>query len=116
MKSDVFKIKMTNYLNGLVNGWFDGVSMPDIFLNGLLKTAIKANINKYDDILAMFTDENGDILISDLIDNLGDRLVGDGIQIDLKAVFPQYKAFLPNKVLLFSKSDLEALKRDFRDI
>lgn len=116
MKKDIFKQKMTNYLNSLVNQWFDTTSMADILLNGALKTSIKANINKYDPLLEMFTDENGDILINDLIDNVGDRLIGNGIEIDLKAVFPQFKALLPNKVLLYSRRDLDELKGYFSDI
>lgn len=116
MKKDIFKTKMTNYLHKLVNQWFDTTSTVDIMANGLAKTIIKANINKYDALLDLFTDENGDILVNDLIDNLGDTLIGDGIQIDLRAIFPQFKAILPPKVLLYSKQDLNELKGYFSHI
>lgn len=116
MTKEVFKTKMTNYLHRLVNQWFDTTSTVDIMANGLAKTIIKANMNKYDVLLEMFTDENGDILINDLIDNLGDRLIGDGIQIDLRAIFPQFKAILPPKVLLYSRKDLDELKAYFSNI
>lgn len=107
---------MTNYLYSLVNQWFDTTSYSDIVINGALKTSIKANMNKYDVLLEMFTDENGDILINDLIDNIGDRLIGDGLHIDLKALFPQFKALLPPKILLYSRKDLNDLKGYFSDI
>lgn len=116
MKKEIFKQKMTNYLHKLVNQWFDTTSTVDIMANGFAKTMIKANINKYDTLLDLFSDENGDILVNDLIDNLGDRLIGDGIQIDLRAIFPQFKAILPPKVLLYSRKDLDDLRGYFGDI
>lgn len=116
MKKDIFKQKMTNYLHKLVNQWFDTSNPIDIMANGFCKTIIKANINKYDALLDLFTNENGDILISDLIDNLGDTLIGDGIQIDLRAIFPQFKGILPPKVLLYSRRDLDDLRAYFGDI
>lgn len=116
MTKDVFKQKMTNYLYKLVNQWFDTSSPRDVMVNGLAKTIIKANINKYDGIIDLFSDENGQILVNDLIDNLGERLIGDGLHIDLTTIFPQFKAILPPKVLLYSKQDLSELKRYFGDI
>jgi hypothetical protein len=52
------------------------------------------------------------ILINELIENIGDTFIGEGIQIDLT----QYSSFLPPKVLLFSKSDWNNLINEIKKI
>lgn len=93
---------ITNHLNKQINEWFDTNSLQDNLARSFAKTMVKANQNKFDNIIDMLTDENGDVLVDDLLDNFEFQ----DISIDLT----QYSSLLPRKILIFSKSDFEQLK------
>lgn len=99
-KSELKKI-VSNHLNKMMDGWF---SDNELF-KALGKTIIQANVNKFDGLIDLLTDENGNVLVDDLIKNLGDTVIGDGIKIDLT----KYSSLLPRRILIFSKSDLNEL-------
>lgn len=103
MNATEFKNSVLNGLNGLVDEWFDSTSIEDTLFNGICRTVINANKNKYDNIISMFSDENGDVMIDDLIENIVNRLP-EKIEIDLK----QYinLPFVPNKILLLTRQDI----------
>jgi hypothetical protein len=77
----------------MMSEWFADKS----FLKGLGIALVDANVNKYDSILDMFADENGEIDVEGIIKNMDDR-----IEIDLQSLSP----ILPNRILLITKSDL----------
>ena len=102
MKKGELKIKVSNYFNKQIDEWFDTNSLQDNLARSFAKTMIKANQNKFDNIIDMLTDENGDVLVDDLLNNFEFK----DITIDLT----RYSNLLPRKILIFSRSDFEELK------
>lgn len=102
MKQIELKNIIVQFLNEMIDQWFD----DNMLLNGIAKTIVKANMNKYDNIIDMVTDNNGNVLINELLDNIGDSFIGDGIRIDLR----QYNNLFPNRILLFDKNDFQHFK------
>ena len=93
MKKEELKPKLQAFLRQMMSEWFADKS----FLKGLGIALVDANVNKYDSILDMFADENGEIDVEGIIKNMDDR-----IEIDLQSLSP----ILPNRILLITKSDL----------
>lgn len=102
MKKGELKMIITNHLNKQIDGWFDTNTLQDNIARSFAKTMVKANQNKFDNIIDMLTDENGDVLVDDLLNNFEFQ----DFTIDLT----QYSSLLPRKILIFSKSDFEELK------
>lgn len=98
MQINDFKQVITKHFNRLINEWFSDIPL----FKALALTVIKANINKYDNLLQLLTDENGDILIDELLNNLNIR---NGYEIDLTTISP----LLPARVIIISKSDIDAI-------
>lgn len=103
MKKEELKDNLHKGLYGLVDEWFDGSNLPDTLFNGMAKTVISSNINKFDGYMELITNENGDIMTDDLINNVVNQLP-EKIEIDLK----QYinLPFVPNKILILTKNDI----------
>ena len=106
MKKGELKIKVLNYFNRQIDMWFDSNSLQDNIARTFAKTIVKANQNKFDNIIDMLTDENGEVLVDELLDNFEFQ----DISIDLT----QYSSLLPRKILIFSRSDFEALKNELK--
>lgn len=100
MKKDEVKKVVSDYLIKLMREWFPDKALVRAF--GI--TAIQANVNKFDGIIDMISNENGDVNIDGLVDNLGEFLDKD-LQIDLTTISP----FLPQRVLLITKNDMQTL-------
>lgn len=99
MKRKEFKTKVSTFLRKMMDSWFE--DKP--FIKGLGLSLIDANINKFDSMIELFENENGDIDVKGIIDNMGD--IDEPIKIDLKQLSP----LLPNRIILISKNDLEEL-------
>lgn len=100
MKKDELKPILSDFLKKMVNAWF-----PDKpLVKGLGISLIEANINKYDSLIDMFADENGDIDIENLKKNIGET-IAEPFKIDLTTISP----ILPNRILLISKEDIDDL-------
>ena len=114
MKIEEFKDVLTLFLGDLINQWFDGKGFNELMLNSGLKTIIKANRNKYDGIINLFTDEKGNVMINDILTNIDENIIGDGLTIDVREFGKQYlgelSSLLPPKILIFGKNDLNQLK------
>lgn len=105
-KTEVKKI-VSDYLIKLMGDWF-----PDkVLVRAFGITAIQANINKFDGIIDMISDENGDVNIDGLVENLGDYLDKD-LTIDLTTISP----LLPNRVIIITKSDMSTLVNKLRGL
>lgn len=103
-KAEVKKI-VSDYLIKLMGEWF-----PDKpLVKALGITAIQANTNKFDDLIDMISNENGDVNIDGLIENLEDYLDKD-LTIDLTTISP----FLPQRVLIITKNDMSTLINKLR--
>lgn len=103
MQTSEAKAVIVKHLNKLITEWFADKPLIQAFA----KTALQANLNKYDSILEMLTDEKGNLLVDELIDNLG---IKNGYEIDLTTISP----LLPNRILIISKSDIDALISDLK--
>ena len=106
MKKGELKMIITNHLNKQIDGWFDTNTLQDNIARSFAKTMVKANQNKFDNIIDMLTDENGDVLVDDLLNNFEFQ----DFTIDLT----QFSSLLPRKILIFSRSDFEALKNELK--
>lgn len=100
MKIQEFKTVVSDFLKGMIEQWF-----PDkILFRGLALTLVDSNINKFDNLISLFADENGEINIDALITNLGDSLEKD-MTFDLTEISP----YLPKRVLIIGKDDIKGL-------
>lgn len=105
MQTSKVKTVISNHLNKLIGEWFQDKPLIQAFA----KTALQANINKYDNLLEMLTNEKGELMVNELINNLG---IMNGYQIDLTTISP----LLPNRILIVSKSDIDALISDLKTV
>ena len=95
MKRNEFKTVTSAFMKKLLNSWF-----PDKpFVKGLGMSVVDANINKMDNLIELFEDENGEIDIKGIVHNLSD--MNEPIKIDLTQISP----LLPSRVLLITKDD-----------
>lgn len=102
MKRAQFKSAVSDFLKDMLEKWF-----PDKpFIKGLGLSLVDANINKYDTLLELFEDENGEIDVKGIIDNMGSP--DEPFKIDLR----KYSPMLPNRTLLITKDDLYGLLRN----
>ena len=107
MKKGELKIKVLNYFNRQIDMWFDSNSLQDNIARTFAKTIVKANQNKFDTLIDLMTDNNGEVLVNELLENFEFQ----DITIDLT----QYSSLLPRKILIFSRSDFEALKNELKN-
>lgn len=101
MQTSEAKAVIVKHLNKLITEWFDDKPL----IQAIAKTALQANLNKYDTILEMLTNEKGELMVNELFNNLG---IMNGYQIDLTTISP----LLPNRIVLITKEDIESLIRD----
>ncbi len=105
MKKNEVKKIVSDYLIKMMGDWF-----PDKpLVKALGITAIQANTNKFDGVIDMISNENGDVNIDGLVENLKDYLDKD-LQIDLTTISP----FLPQRVLIVTKTDMNELINKLR--
>lgn len=102
-----FKINTINKINQLLDGWFDN-GLQDGIVNGVLKSLIKNNQNKYDALINLFVNEDGEVDLNELHKQL-DKTIDKDVEIDLKSLsvklgIPAY--LIPNKILFLSKKDI----------
>ena len=97
MKRNELKPVIGDFLKGMMEDWF-----PDMPLfKGIGLAIIEANINKYDFLIEMFEDENGDINI----DSLRRNIPSNEIKIDLK----KFSSILPNRIIIITPNDIDRL-------
>lgn len=105
MQTSKVKTVISNHLNKLIGEWFQDKPLIQAFA----KTALQANINKFDNILEMLTDEKGNLMIDELINNLG---IKNGYEIDLTTISP----LLPSRILIITKEDINTLINDLKGV
>lgn len=101
MKIQELKSNILTKSDNLLNAWFDTPTLSDNIFKGIGKTIIQSNINKYDNIINLFVDENGDLNIDMLIDNVIQQLP-EKMEIDIQKL-----TNMPfNKILLLTRNDI----------
>lgn len=89
----------------LMREWF--ADKPIIQAVGI--TIVQTQINRFDGLIDMLTDENGNVNVDALIDNLGNILEQD-YTIDLTTISP----YLPNRVLIITKEDIKQVIEELK--
>lgn len=74
-------------------------------------TVVQTNLNKFDGVIDMLTDENGNVNIDGLIENLG-NVVEQDYTIDLTTISP----YLPSRILIISKNDIKDLIEEIKGV
>lgn len=108
MKTGEVKIRLSNIIIEMIDTYFGGTGLNEKFINSTLKILLKQNIYKVDSILALFTDENGDINMTEIIEEYS-KLIGDeGLIFDLKQYVDNdvVKSLIPDKILVIKRSDI----------
>lgn len=107
MKTQELKMKLQETAEKLINTYFSDTTIIDRMTNATLKSLLKANMTKIDEILNMFTDKNGEIDAEYIIGNYAEA-IGESFQIDIKDCIKSdfIKSLLPNKILIISKDDV----------
>lgn len=121
MKQGEVKLKLINVANNLVDTYFDGNTFADRFVNSSLKTMAQANVNKLDNILELFTDDKGNVLINTFVESFTKGLVSEGaLNIDVQetarqfGVSPLIVKMLPNKILKITEDEIEMIKTNLK--
>ena len=91
----------------LMRDWFS--DKPLIQAVGI--TIVQTNVNKFDGLLDMLTNEQGEVNIDALIENLGD-IVEQDYTIDLTTISP----YLPKRILIISKDDIKAVINEIKGV
>lgn len=91
----------------LMRDWFG--DKPLIQAIGI--TIVQTNVNKFDGVLDMLTDENGQVNVDGLIENLG-NVVEQDYTIDLTTISP----YLPSRILIISKNDIKDLIDEIKGV
>lgn len=86
-----------DFLRGMMEDWF-----PDMpIVKGIGLSLVDANINKFDNVIEMFEDENGNIDIQ----NLRNNIPSTELRLNLRELSP----ILPSRILLITKNDMDRL-------
>lgn len=107
MNKNAIKDIISKKIITMMRDWF--ADKPLIQAIGI--TVVQTNLNKFDSLLDMLTDEQGNVNIDGLIENLG-SIVEQDYTIDLTTISP----YLPSRVLIISKADIESLINEIKGI
>lgn len=109
MKISEFKLKAIGGINNLIDTYFGSGTMGDKFINATLKIVVKQNAHKFDGVLELFADENGEIAATEMIEEYSKILGDDGFVLDVRDYIKSdmIKNLMPNKALKIKKEDLK---------
>ena len=108
MKASEFKLRVVSTLNELVDIYFGSDAMIDRFVNSTLHVMIKQKSYMLDDIMNLFTDQDGNIDKELLIDEYSKMFGNKDIVIDIRDYIKNdfIKGILPNKSLIIKSNDI----------
>jgi hypothetical protein len=84
MKIGEVKIRISNIGINLIDTYFSTNNISDKFINSTLKILLKQNLYKLDSVLSLFSDQNGDINLQEIVNEYSSMIGEDGIIFDLK--------------------------------
>lgn len=108
MKASEFKLRVVSTLNELADIYFGSDTMIDKFINSTLHVMIKQKSYMLDDVMNLFTDQDGNI-DKELLINEYSKMFGDkDIVIDIRDYIKNdfIKGILPNKSLIVKSDDI----------
>lgn len=108
MKASEFKLRVISTLNELVDIYFGSDAIVDKFVNSTLHVMIKQKSYMLDDIMNLFTDQDGNINEELLIDEYSKMFGDKDIVIDIRDFMKNdfVKGILPNKSLIIKSDDI----------
>ena len=108
MKASEFKLRVVSTLNELVDIYFGSDTMIDKFVNSTLHVMIKQKSYMLDDVMNLFTDQDGNIDKELLIDEYSKMFGNKDIVIDIRDYIKNdfIKGILPNKSLIIKSNDI----------
>ena len=108
MKAHEFKLRVISTLNELVDIYFSSDAIIDKFVNSTLHVMIKQKSYMLDDVMNLFTDQDGNIDKELLIDEYSKMFGNKDIVIDIRDYIKNdfIKGILPNKSLIIKSNDI----------
>lgn len=108
MKASEFKLRVVSTLNELVDVYFGSDAMVDKFVNSTLRVMIKQKSYMLDDVMNLFTDQDGNINEELLIDEYSKMFGDKDIVVDIRDFIKNdfIKGMLPNKSLIIKSDDI----------
>lgn len=108
MKTGEVKIRLSNSVMNLIDTYFSGNSLNEKFVNSTLKIILKQNLYKVDSFLNLFSDQNGEINVEEVINEYSKMIDENGIVFDLKKYVNDdiVKMLIPDKVLIIKREDI----------
>jgi hypothetical protein len=108
MKIGEVKIRISNIGINLIDTYFSTNNISDKFINSTLKILLKQNLYKLDSVLSLFSDQNGDINLQEIVNEYSSMIGEDGIIFDLKDYIKNdtLKSFVPDKILVIKQEDI----------
>lgn len=108
MKASEFKLRVISTLNELVDIYFSSDAIIDKFVNSTLHIMIKQKSYMLDDVMNLFTDQDGNIDKELLIDEYSKMFGDKDIVIDIRDFIKNdfIKGMLPNKSLIVKSDDI----------
>lgn len=108
MKTGEVKIRLSNSVMNLIDTYFSGNSLNEKFVNSTLKIILKQNLYKVDSFLKLFSDQNGEINVEEVVNEYSKMIDENGIVFDLKKYVndDMVKMLIPDKVLIIKREDI----------
>ena len=108
MKASELKLRAITTINNLIDTYFGSDTMVDKFVNSTLHIIVKQKSYMLDDMLAVFTDKDGNI-DEELVIEEYSKMFGDkDIIVDIRDYIQNdfIKSKLPNKSLVIKSDDI----------
>lgn len=107
MKTGEVKMRLVNSAMNLIDTYFCGNGLNEKFINSTLKILLKQNVYKFEPMIELFADKNGDINVDEIICEYSKMFDERGLIFDLKDYIDNdlIKGFIPDKVLVIKKED-----------
>jgi hypothetical protein len=114
MKTDEIKLRVYKFLENTIDLYIPPIGFFDKMKNSTAKLWLEQNKWKMDKAVDSFGDENMEIDIETILKHYEQALFENGeLRIDIKTMIPQQfewvKDYLPNKIILFKKDDLNSI-------
>lgn len=108
MKVSEFKLRAISTINSLIDTYFGSNTMVDKFVNSTLHIMVKQKSYMLDDVLNLFTDQDGNIDEELLIDEYSKMFGENDIIIDIRRYIKNdfVRDMLPNKSLVIKSDDI----------
>lgn len=108
MKASELKLRVITSLNSLIDTYFGTNTMVDKFINSTLHVVVKQKSYMLDDVLNLFTNEEGDINEELLFDEYSKMFGDNDIVIDIRDYIKNdmVKSMMPNKSLIIKQEDI----------